>query len=532
MTLRHTIFLLLPALFALSGCHERERATLDRAFSLVDDHPDSVLNLLGGIDRYTLGATDEARYALVYTIAQDKTGLDVADDSLMRIAYNYYGARPDDSLYARSMYYMGKYYKLTDSIDKATSCMQKAVEAAEKQGDGYTLCLALERLSDLIVDGNPQLAIHEARRTDSIYSSLPKANIRNKVYHKLNVSVMLSLADSLQQAESECRKALALATAANDSDVLSDVYQDMSLILSEKGDTRGAVEYSRLSNTLSSKYPTSKQFNLAMAYLEADSLAACLKVLDHVRINKPLDHYMSCYFRLRVAIKMKDADKTLLYADSTCICLETMYADKVADNAKYYKLLLESENAKGRLVERGRMQAWLIAVVAIAAAAIILLIIFSHRQYKKRSLAEIRAEKEKRMMEERVHTKEMSQKEMQLSTMRSYILRKIDIASKIKGIKAGMEKVNLLSDDDWEEIRLFVDGMEDNFVTRLSKRFPLLTSDDLRLLTLLRLHMPTKVLASIYGISEKSVKQKLFVFKAKVGIEGQKQSLRQFVEGL
>lgn len=67
----------------------------------------------------------------------------MADDSLMRIAYNYYGARPDDSLYARSMYYMGKYYMLTDSIDKAMPCMQKAVEAAEKQGDGYTLCLAL-----------------------------------------------------------------------------------------------------------------------------------------------------------------------------------------------------------------------------------------------------------------------------------------------------------------------------------------------------------------------------------------------------
>lgn len=341
---------------------------------------------------------------------------------------------------------------------------------------------------------------------------------------------MLLWADSLQQAESECQKALALATAANDSDVLSDVYQDMSLVLSEKGDTHGAVEYSRLSCALSNKYPTSKQINLESAYLEADSLAACLKVLDHVRINKPLDHYTICYYLLRVAIKMKDADKTLLYVDSARLCLETMYANKVADNAKYYKLLLESENTKGRLVERGRMQAWLIAVVAIAAAAIILLILFSHRQYKKRSLAEIRAEKEKRMMEERIHAKEMNQKEMQLSTMRSYILRKIDIASKIKGIKSGMEKVNLLSDDDWEEIRLFVDGMEDNFVTRFSKRFPMLTGNDLRLLTLLRLHMPTKVLASIYGISEKSVKQKLFVFKAKVGIKGQKQSLRQFVD--
>ena len=41
---------------------------------------------------------------------------------------------------------------------------------------------------------------------------------------------------------------------------------------------------------------------------------------------------------------------------------------------------------------------------------------------------------------------------------------------------------------------------------------------------------PTKALALIYGISEKSIKQKLFVYKAKVGISGEKVSLRTFIE--
>ena len=46
---------------------------------------------------------------------------------------------------------------------------------------------------------------------------------------------------------------------------------------------------------------------------------------------------------------------------------------------------------------------------------------------------------------------------------------------------------------------------------------------------LLRLGVPTRQLALIYNISEKSVKQKLFVCKGKVGISGEKASLRDFI---
>ena len=79
-------------------------------------------------------------------------------------------------------------------------------------------------------------------------------------------------------------------------------------------------------------------------------------------------------------------------------------------------------------------------------------------------------------------------------------------------------------------IRLFVDGFKGNFVTRLQNTFSDLNDDDIRLIMLLRLKMPTKALALIYGISEKSIKPKLFVYKAKVGIGGEKISLRTYIE--
>lgn len=47
---------------------------------------------------------------------------------------------------------------------------------------------------------------------------------------------------------------------------------------------------------------------------------------------------------------------------------------------------------------------------------------------------------------------------------------------------------------------------------------------------LIRLKLPAKELARIYGISEKSIKQNLFLFKEKLGIQQEKISLRKYIE--
>lgn len=95
-------------LFVLTNCGRNYSRTIDRAYGLVDTAPDSALALLSGISHERHGH-ETARYALVYTIAQDKSGWDVDDDSLLHVAYVYYDGKPDDSLYAKCQYYMGKY---------------------------------------------------------------------------------------------------------------------------------------------------------------------------------------------------------------------------------------------------------------------------------------------------------------------------------------------------------------------------------------------------------------------------------------
>lgn len=129
-----------------------------------------------------------------------------------------------------------------------------------------------------------------------------------------------------------------------------------------------------------------------------------------------------------------------------------------------------------------------------------------------------------------MHNEEMRHKDVQLSTMRGYILKKINVAQKLAELREMKEGHVELDDEDWEEIRVFLDSVDSDFVERLQKDFPSLKDEDIRLMMLLRLKMPAKIMAMVYGISEKSIRQKLFVYKSKVGIEDKKLSLREFIE--
>ncbi|MDD6379317.1 MAG: hypothetical protein PUG12_05670, partial [Prevotella sp.] len=166
MNNKSLIILLVLAVFLVTGCKETHNKAIDIAYQLTATAPDSALSVLNGVDQAKLGKAEMARYALVYTIAQDKSGLDVDNDSLLRTAYTYYNNREDDSLYAKCEYYMGKYYMLNDSTELAEDCLQKAANASEKQGDKYTLCLALEKLSKVLSNLDSRRSVSLAKRAE------------------------------------------------------------------------------------------------------------------------------------------------------------------------------------------------------------------------------------------------------------------------------------------------------------------------------------------------------------------------------
>lgn len=319
------LFLLALAVILVTGCKETHNKGIDLAYRLAPTAPDSALAILDSIDHAKLGKTEMARYALVYTIAQDKSGLDVDNDSLLRTAYTYYNSRHDDSLYAKCEYYMGKYYMLNDSTELALDCLQKAADVSKQHGDKHTQCMALEKYSRVLRQTNPQKAVEVAELAENIYKTLPDASLYNIVYYKLNVSEELLFAGQVAQSKTKCKEAMNVAYALKDSDVLSNVYQDMAVIVKECKDFRKALHYSKASYNTCSYFDIPKALNLATAYLDADSLSSCNKLLNSIHTDNAMYKYIAFNIRHLASIKAHDYDGAYNYADSACHYLEQMY---------------------------------------------------------------------------------------------------------------------------------------------------------------------------------------------------------------
>lgn len=516
-------------LFLLTSCGHGQKLPTGILY-LSENYPDSALAIFKTININRLNEENKALYALAYTIAQDKSGLDVDNDSLLNIAYSFYNNKVKDSLYAKCQYYMGKYYMLNDSFAKAEVCLRASLTNSRGRKDNYTSTLALEKLSRVLRRTNPQQAINFAREATRIYASLPNAPKINLVYAYLNESVTMLLADSVSQAEMAVHEALKIATNLSDSMAISDSYQDMSNVFGKKGESYKALLCAKASCRFDNKNSIHKHLNLAEAYLNADSTRQCIQKLKRINTKSPSTLYTAYYLMQIAAMKEHDFDQAKVYADSSDYFMEYIYKNELSDNIKSQQALMKTEHAKWKSEVKIENQRWLILYIVILMLTIISFILYAYRQEQIKNKIILQKKKEENKMTEMLHAEAMAHKDIQISTMRNFIVKKVGVAQKIEKIKKNRDKNILLTNEDWEEIMIFVNNIEGDYLNRIKTSYPQLDEDDIRLLVLLRLKLPTKALALIYGISEKSIKQKLFIYKKKIGIDGDKQSLRKFID--
>lgn len=531
--------------FVFSACHSDRSRILVSAYSVVDSLPDSTLALLRKVNYDNLSAKDMAEYSLLFTMAQDKSGLDVDNDSLIRIAYDWFQQHQDDSLYAKCLYYMGKYYMLNDSTEQAISLLTESSEKSSKIGDLKTESMALEKLSRVYQGFEPEKSLVFSKKALETYARYPYATLKNRIYLNLNYSEALLACEITRKSVDVALSILPKALVLKDSVVLADVYQDLANSYLYLGYKDSCLFYAKKTYDLQPIKNMSCRLMLADAYREVDSVRQCLALLESLKPTLSTEKYVCFQICSQASIKMQDYEKSKMYMDSAYSCIENMYAEAVKGKADYYSSVLKKEKQKSELKGRAEMQSYLLLLVIILALLVIVFLLYVYKNSRSKAKKEIifekrqaemkvRHEHELAMIEknlsEQYHQKELSRKEVQLSIMRSYLMKLVTAVEKLNSIKTGTGKHVVLTEKDWKEIAAFLDSTENMFVTRLKTRFPNLSEGDLHLMMLLRLKMPQKVLASLYCITEKAVKQKLFLYKEKVGINGQNISLREYME--
>ncbi len=145
-SISHILLLIFMAVSCcMTSCsdHKPQRA-LDRAESLMETHPDSALILLEEMDKGELGSKKEqARYALLMSMALDKNYIDTTKFDVLQPAVDYYLKHGDSNEKLRTYYYQGRIYQNCGDRDNALDSFVKGIDISPNCTDSLTLVKTL-----------------------------------------------------------------------------------------------------------------------------------------------------------------------------------------------------------------------------------------------------------------------------------------------------------------------------------------------------------------------------------------------------
>ncbi len=141
---------ILVASLLLIACSSSTQKAFNDAERLLASHPDSSITILQGLSPQKIFSPhSRARYALLLTIAGNRTGKDFKNDSLAQIAYDYYhhlGSKRNKML---SSYYLATAKADADQTIEATFLYQEAENYADRIKDFHYKGFAQQRLAEL-----------------------------------------------------------------------------------------------------------------------------------------------------------------------------------------------------------------------------------------------------------------------------------------------------------------------------------------------------------------------------------------------
>lgn len=163
--------------------------TLNDVESYIMERPDSALTVLESIDRVDLStARIKAHHALLHAMALDKNYIDVTEDSIAKVATEYYKKHGPRRNYARALYYLGKSYYYNEEYDKAILEYSKAEKVAEGCDSLYLGMIYSGKSYTYNCNYNSSQEAYYAQKTYEIFSKLNISSYTRAALYRLAVS--------------------------------------------------------------------------------------------------------------------------------------------------------------------------------------------------------------------------------------------------------------------------------------------------------------------------------------------------------
>ena len=257
MKRRTVIYSLLLATLCM-GCGGRlSMRQLEQLEARVNDAPDSVLTVLTATDMPRWGER-RALYALLTVQAQDKSYIDVADDSLIRVATRYYDRKGLPLRRLQAFYYHGRVYANAGLNHEAMTAYTRAEEFVDEVDALYSVGLLYAQMGVLYGNDYDYPRALECMEEALHYYELAGKE-RLQYIAKRNMGLIYLNMLQYPQADSLLNEVLAWSEAHNDSYIINSTLNQLLCLYDATADIV-SLDY------LLGKYPIETALRSAATY--------------------------------------------------------------------------------------------------------------------------------------------------------------------------------------------------------------------------------------------------------------------------
>ena len=140
LDMKRLLFILVfAATFVACERHSEHWATITEMETIIEERPDSVLNVLQSIDTDELiGDEERAKHALLYSMALDKNYIDKTDFEALQPAIDYYEDNGTATDKLHTYFYQGRIYQNAGKDALTMECFVKAISEGDESDDILT----------------------------------------------------------------------------------------------------------------------------------------------------------------------------------------------------------------------------------------------------------------------------------------------------------------------------------------------------------------------------------------------------------
>ena len=487
MGLRFSVFIGLFLLFLSSCTSRKENQLLLHADSLMTEFPDSALIFLESIPfPQKLSRGDRALYALLLTQARHKNYVTLSDDSLIKVAVNYYGKKKSLRA-AQAHYYWGATYR---DMGRIPFAVDKYLDAIQLMPDENAfLAMIYDNLAECYLEEDLYDVAMEAYK--KAYQILYK-NEKYAYYSLRGMAHVFLMRNQLEyvRANEYISKVISMLK----SDELDKVYRHKGEIMLELDQLDSARYYFALNKDVQDVYGRAARY---------DGL---------YELEKRLGNWEAA---------VQNADAYMVLYDSIQELSDRQKLDELMDNHQ-----LEEHK---RMVSRQEQAVigYLVGTVFILVLAGVFFFMWNDRRRKKRYIA-----LQKELMQKRVDTMELRE-EKAMESEEEHINKLVELGErqfklcmsmfevtecykKLQAMETATPKQLLSMSASRFEINVAIRKAFIDVMANLEKCCPALTNDDLFYCVLSLMHCSNIVILELMNVSSEALKMRKSRIKGKL----------------